>query len=62
MNNYDLRSVIWKFLRKKPYKRCKICKIILMWNPDKTINYYVEYGNILHCHKCYRDLVTCRII
>ena len=47
MNNYDLRTIIWKFLRKKAYKRCKTCKIVLMWNPDNTINHYVEYGNIL---------------
>ena len=62
MNNYDLRSVIWKFLRKKAYKRCKRCKIVLMWNQDNTINHYVEYGNILHCHNCYRELVNCKII
>lgn len=62
MNNYDLRSVIWKFLRKKPYKRCTSCKVVLMWNSDKTIIKYVEYRNILRCHKCYLELVNCPIV
>ncbi len=62
MNNYDLRSVIWKFLIKKAYKRCESCKIVLMWNPDKTIIKYVEYCDILRCHKCYLELVNCPIV
>jgi len=62
MNNYDLRSVIWKFLRKKPYKRCKSCNEVLMWNPEKIINQFVEYSDILHCHNCYKKLVKCHIV
>ena len=62
MNNYDLRGVIWKFLRKKPYKRCTECNTVLMWDPDKLIVNYVEYYNVLRCHACYKKLVNCSII
>ncbi len=56
MNNYDLRRIIFNYLRKYPKVRCSYCPKICVWD-KKRINDYTEtkvkYGyKVVFCSDC----------
>ena len=61
MNDNNIRSLIFSFLRKEPKKKCRLCNLILVW--DNKVNDYVDinfypwnmYGLIL-CKNCYKHI------
>lgn len=54
MNNYDLRKIIWSYLRKNPYKTCNICNCVCMWDKNKVIHEYIVLSeNEIYCLSCF---------
>lgn len=52
--NDDLRRYIFSFLRKEPRKKCTMCGDVCVW--DKTVKYYIAYGNNnnnVNCTECW---------
>ena len=54
MNNDDLREIIWSYLRKTPFKQCKQCGCVCMWDENKTIVDFVRLGgDFICCSRCF---------
>lgn len=56
MNNRDLRSVIWKFLRKKPKVSCRHCNKTLIWDRERVEHYFEVFigaETYSFCYMCW---------
>lgn len=52
----DLRSYIFSFLRKEPYKKCENCERVLEWDKGKKKLEYIEWATLKpHCFECFRN-------
>lgn len=53
--NTDLRRLIFSYLRKEAFLKCKTCNVVLEWDPKKEVKqkYLLFYKYV--CTKCAYD-------
>lgn len=49
---HGLRRKILSFLRKDPYRKCILCKLVCVWN-KKLNNSYIITNSTCYCIDCY---------